>query len=46
MTSISTAWMPTENYWEVNPMHKDFGAFKAFYKKDKTKRKNKYSKLQ
>ena len=45
MTSISTAWMTNENYWEVNPMHKEFGVFKIFYKKDKTKSKDKSSKI-
>ena len=43
MISIAKVWVPQENYWVIHPMAQEFGAFKKFYNKDKSKKKEKSS---
>jgi hypothetical protein len=45
MISIAKAWVPQENYWTLHPMAQTFGAFKKFYSKDKSKKKEESSKI-
>lgn len=45
MTSIIKVWVPQENYWVIHPMAQEFGAFKKFHNKDKSKKKEKSSKI-
>ena len=45
MTSIVKVWVPQENYWVIHPMAQEFGVFKKFYSKDKSKKKEKSSRI-
>lgn len=45
MTTIVKAWIPSENYWSLHPMMKEFNPAKAFYAKDKSKSKQDSSKV-
>lgn len=45
MTSLVKGWIPSENYWVIHPMAKEFGPFKLLYKKDKSKSKKDSSKI-
>src|SRR6218665_3022189 len=44
-TSISKNWNTDENYWILNPIMKTIKVFSDFYNNDKTKNKEKSSKL-
>lgn len=43
--SITKLWNVDENYWLLNPIMKTFKAFKDFYEQDKSKNKEKSSKI-
>lgn len=43
MVRLVKAWLPQENFWVLNPMAQEFGPFKVFYTKDKSKNKKESS---
>ncbi len=45
MTTISKAWIPSEDYWSLHPMMKEFNPCKSLYSKDKSSGKKESSKI-
>jgi len=45
MISISKAWIPSEDYWSLHPVMKEFSPCKAMYAKDKSKGKKDSSRI-